>query len=289
MAKIKTETARWVYEYLESTQLSHVSELIMLGYDRFQEASPLIVHQHERSYEFVFVESGKVTWEVDGHLFPSHTGQFFYTRPGEWHRASFNFIEPCSIWWMIIADPSEHPGWLNLEDEDRMEIHHQLQQLPRIVFVDSRVREPFTKLRDIIEHNESLASCRVRHYILDIILQILNPSSKRQFPFDLQEAMIKLTEDIQATPEMRWSNKELADQVGVSESHFYRLFHDMHGQSPANYIDRLRIDIACQMLRQQEVSVTIIAMDLGYKTSQHFATVFKKYIGLTPSQWRNSS
>ncbi|OPA73033.1 hypothetical protein BVG16_30665 [Paenibacillus selenitireducens] len=289
MAKIKNETMRWVYEFPESAKLSHIPELIMLGYDRFHEASPLIVHQHERSYEFVFVDSGKVTWEVGGHLYPSHTGQVFYTRPGEWHSARLNFIEPCSIWWMIIADPSEHSGWLNLQDEDRMEIHHQLQQLPRVVFVDNRVREPFTKLRDIIEHNESLASCRVRHYVLDIILQMLNPSSNRQIPLDFQEAMIKLTETIQAAPETRWINKELADQVGVSESHFYRLFHDMHGQSPANYIDRLRMDIACQMLRQQEVSVTTVAMDLGYKTSQHFSTVFKKYIGLSPSQWRRSS
>ncbi|NIK79722.1 AraC-like DNA-binding protein/mannose-6-phosphate isomerase-like protein (cupin superfamily) [Paenibacillus castaneae] len=288
MVKIKTDTARWVYEFPESNQLSQVPELIMLGYDRFHEASPLNVHQHERSYEFVFVESGKVTWEVDGHLFPSHAGQFFYTQPGEWHRARLNFIEPCSIWWMIITDPSDHSGWLNLLDEDRMEIHHQLQQLPRIVFVDSRVREPFSKLRDIIEHHESFASCRVRHYVLDIILQILSPSSNRQIPFDLHAAMIKLTEAIKAAPEKRWNNKELADMVSVSESHFYRLFRDMHGQSPANYIDRLRMDHACQMLRQQEVSVTTVAMDLGYKTSQHFSTVFKKFIGLSPSQWRRA-
>ncbi|GGA00761.1 hypothetical protein GCM10008018_53860 [Paenibacillus marchantiophytorum] len=289
MPKKKTETARWVYKFPESDQLSRVPELIMLGYDRFHEASPLIVHQHERSYEFVFVDSGKVTWEVDGRLFHSHAGQFFYTQPGEWHRARFNFIEPSSIWWMIIADPSEHTGWLNLQDEDRMEIHNQLLHLPRIVFVDSRVREPFNKLRHIIEHKESLASCRVRHYVLDIILQIMNPSSSRQIPLDLHEAINKLTDDIQAAPDARWNNKVLADQIGVSESHFYRLFHDLHGQSPANYIDRVRMDLACQMLRQQEVSITTVAMDLGYKTSQHFATVFKKYMGQSPSQWRSHS
>ncbi len=152
--------------------------------------------------------------------------------------------------------------------------------------MDSRVREPFTKLRDIIEHYEPLASCRVRHYVLEIILQMLSPSSNRQISYDLQKAMITLTETIQATPEKRWTNKDLADQVGVSESHFYRLFHLMHGQSPANYMDRVRIELACQILIQKEISVTTVAMDLGYKTSQHFATVFKKYMGLSPSQWR---
>ncbi len=95
MVKIKTETARWVYEFLESDQLSHLPELIMLGFDHFQEAAPLNIHQHKRSYEYVFVDSGKVTWEVDGQLFTTHTGQIFHTRPGEWHRARLNFIEPC--------------------------------------------------------------------------------------------------------------------------------------------------------------------------------------------------
>ncbi|BBH18885.1 hypothetical protein Back11_02300 [Paenibacillus baekrokdamisoli] len=289
MAKIKAESTRWVYEYPAVDKLSSVPELILLGYDRFHEASPLNDHQHERSYEFVFVESGKVTWEVDGHLYASHTGQFFHTRPGEWHRARLSFIEPCSIWWMIIADPAENPGWLSLQDEDRIEIHKQLQQLPRVVFVNSRVREPFAKLRSIIDNNESLASCRVRHYVLDILLQMMNPSSIRQIPMDLKVAMNQLTALIEAAPETRWSNRELAAEVGVSESHFYRLFHDIHGQSPANYIDRLRMDRACQLLRQEGANVTTVAMDLGYKTSQHFATVFKKYIGLSPSQWRGFS
>ncbi|MFC5447125.1 cupin domain-containing protein [Paenibacillus aestuarii] len=67
----------------------------MLGFDHFQEAAPLNIHQHKRSYEYVFVDSGKVTWEVDGQLFTTHTGQIFHTRPGEWHRARLNFIEPC--------------------------------------------------------------------------------------------------------------------------------------------------------------------------------------------------
>jgi AraC-like DNA-binding protein/mannose-6-phosphate isomerase-like protein (cupin superfamily) len=286
MVKMHTETSRWVYEFSESNQLAHLPELIMLGYDRFQEASPLVIHKHERSYEYVFVDSGKVTWEVDGQLITSHTGQIFHTRPGEWHRARLNFIEPCRIWWLILLDPSEHVGWLNLPDEERMEIHNQLQKLPRIIPVDIRVRELFTKLRDIIEHYEPLSSCRIRHYVLDIILQMLHPSSNRQISFDLQKAMFTLAETVQAAPEKRWTNKDLANQIGVSESHFYRLFHLMYGQSPANYIDRLRIELSCQILLQKEISITTVAMDLGYKTSQHFATVFKKYMGLSPSQWR---
>lgn len=97
MAKLKVEPIRWTYEFPEVPTLSSVPELMMLGYDRFHEASPLNDHRHERSYEFVVVESGKVTWEVDGSLYPFHTGQCFHTRPGEWHRARPISLNPAAF------------------------------------------------------------------------------------------------------------------------------------------------------------------------------------------------
>ncbi|MFC5647935.1 AraC family transcriptional regulator [Paenibacillus solisilvae] len=289
MPRPKTESVRWIYQSQETTKFSNVPELIMLGHDRFHEASPLYDHRHEQCYEFVVVESGKVTWEVDGSLYATHTGQCFHTRPGEWHRARLNFIEPCSIWWIIVSDPAENPGWLGLHESDRLEFDCLLKQLPRVLQVDIRIREKFASMRAIMTDNVQLASCRLRHHVLDILLQMLDPSSARSLPSDLIEALTRLTAEIEAAPEKRWTNKELADRIGVSESHFYRLFQDMHGQSPANYIDRLRMDHACRLLLQPGSSITAVGMDLGYKTSQHFATVFKKYTGLTPTQWRGFS
>ncbi|SFS55806.1 AraC family transcriptional regulator [Paenibacillus sp. BC26] len=290
MAKVRNDAVRWEINDHAANRRIDFPELMMLGYDRFQEASPLADHQHDGCYEFVYVDNGRVTWEVDGDYYPSFTGQIFHTRPGEWHRARLNFIEPCSIWWFILRDPADYPGWLSFNDEDRHQIHQALQQLPRIVSVDSRVREQFYKLRSLLEAEEHSAAFRVRHHLVDILLQLLYPpAAARQLPLDLKESMLALTAQIDAAPERRWSNKELAALAGVSESHFYRLFHNLHGQSPANYMDRIRINRACELLRQPGANVTAVALDLGYKTSQHFATVFKKYIGVSPSSWRSSS
>ncbi|WP_376768318.1 helix-turn-helix domain-containing protein [Litoribacterium kuwaitense] len=62
----------------------------------------------------------------------------------------------------------------------------------------------------------------------------------------------------------------------------------MYGQSPTAFVDRLKIDDACRQLSSNQISITQLAYDLGFKTSQHFATVFKKYTGHTPSHWRNT-
>ena len=81
---------------------------------------------------------------------------------------------------------------------------------------------------------------------------------------------------------------ELARAANVSESHLYRLFRGVHGMPPAEFIERTRIDRACRLLLESSMSVTELALELGFKTSQHFATVFKKYKGVTPSAWRNA-
>jgi AraC-like DNA-binding protein/mannose-6-phosphate isomerase-like protein (cupin superfamily) len=288
MPRSKSDSARWVYEWKKSGEFASFPELEMFGFDRFQEASPLSDHRHARCFEFVYVENGKLAWEVDDALYPTHAGQFFHTKPGEWHRAGSHYVEPSSIWWIIVVDPGELPGWLGFGEADRLRIRRALGGLPRIVNADMRVREQFVKLRGLLEHGTGDDLFRVRHHLLDIVLQLLYPPVERQIPLDLREAMLALTAEIEAEPERRWANRELAAKVGVSESHFYRLFQELHGQSPANYIDRLRMNRACGLLRQPGASVTGVALDLGFKTSQHFATVFKKYIGVSPTQWRSS-
>ncbi|MFC4809686.1 helix-turn-helix transcriptional regulator [Paenibacillus sp. GCM10023250] len=288
MSRGKTDSARWEHEWSASGAFAGFPELEMMGYDRLTEATPLSDHRHERCYEFVYVESRRVTWEVGDALYPSHAGQFFHTKPGEWHRARFRYMEPSIIWWIIVVDPAELPGWLGFGEADRARIGAALSVLPRIVTADLRAREPFAKLRGVLEHGTADDLFRARHYLLDILLQLLDPPAARQLPLDLREAMLRLSADLEAEPERRWTNKELAARVGVSESHFYRLFQELHGQSPASYVDRLRMARACELLRRPESSVTGVAMDLGYKTSQHFATLFKKYVGASPTRWRSA-
>jgi AraC-like DNA-binding protein len=58
------------------------------------------------------------------------------------------------------------------------------------------------------------------------------------------------------------------------------------GFSPLNYLINIRISEAINLLKQQDLPVTDIALDVGFYSSQHFATTFKKLTGYTPSEYR---
>ncbi len=279
---------RWTYTIEDDGALSAPPELLMLGYDRFTEASPLSDHRHERSYEFVYMESGKATWEVGGRAFDSHAGQLFHTRPGEVHRARMDHIEPCSIWWMIVLDPAETNGWLRLEERERLELSSALREADRVVTTEAGILDTFRRMRRALERGEALSALELRTGIVDVLLRVFRPR-KQRLPVDLNEALTRLCFRIQAAPERRWATAELASALGVSESHAYRVFREAVGQSPASYIERQRVESACRRLLRPDAAITEVAFELGFKTSQHFATVFKRYTGFTPSQWRRSN
>jgi AraC-like DNA-binding protein/mannose-6-phosphate isomerase-like protein (cupin superfamily) len=79
---------------------------------------------------------------------------------------------------------------------------------------------------------------------------------------------------------------ELSKIAGLSKYHMLRLFTKEKGISPYSYLETIRIDHA-KMLLQQGVSPINVAMETGFADQSHFCNFFKKFIGLTPAQYRD--
>ncbi len=78
----------------------------------------------------------------------------------------------------------------------------------------------------------------------------------------------------------------LAAQAGLSKFYFNRLFKSAMGVSPSHYYITLRLDEARRLLRETKKSVVDIALDVGYSNPSHFAQLFRRVTGLSPSDYR---
>lgn len=68
--------------------------------------------------------------------------------------------------------------------------------------------------------------------------------------------------------------------------HFHRLFTSAVGLSPARYHTTLRIDTAKRLLHKTDGSIVAIALEVGHANPSHFARLFRRETGSTPSEYR---
>lgn len=79
---------------------------------------------------------------------------------------------------------------------------------------------------------------------------------------------------------------DLAAEVGLSSSHFARAFTIRLGLSPYNFIMKLRIERASELLLASDKSLAEIAFNCGLSDQAHFSRLFRRFVGTTPSRWR---
>src|SRR5215470_13229475 len=96
----------------------------------------------------------------------------------------------------------------------------------------------------------------------------------------------KVKEFVHAKMEDELSLGELAQSVGLSTAHFAEMFRKSMGETPHQFVLRVRIERAKEMLRSAESRVLDVAIACGFKTQQHFARVFRGLCGTSPTEYR---
>jgi len=79
---------------------------------------------------------------------------------------------------------------------------------------------------------------------------------------------------------------ELAAEARLSPFHFARMFKESVGVPPRVYLTRLRMERACELLRETDIPITEIALDVGYSSNQVLARVFARHRHMSPSEYR---
>ena len=79
---------------------------------------------------------------------------------------------------------------------------------------------------------------------------------------------------------------ELADICSMSETHFRRIFESYINMSPMDYVNLIRIQKACELMKKTNDSMDTIAVRCGFSTTSTFNRNFRKFVGTSPYQWK---
>lgn len=116
-------------------------------------------------------------------------------------------------------------------------------------------------------------------------LALLSPRTLRQgeHPLDLDKVHGLMQERLHHALNL----DTLAAAVGLSKFHFCKKYKALTGHSPIQHFIRLKMEQACYLLDISDQSVNLISQQLAYEDPHYFSRLFKKVIGISPSEYRD--
>lgn len=127
--------------------------------------------------------------------------------------------------------------------------------------------------------------------LLDIFECLADPSDLCQIAeavspvSDASEKVERIDRYISCNLVRRFTLDDIASYAGMNRTYFCLFFKKHYGLSLTDHVNRLRIDMACSLLRQGNSSVADIARRCGFPTVTYFNRVFKKNMGVSPREF----
>lgn len=266
----------------------------------------LNAHRNE-GLEIVLLETGGVGFEVDGRVHSLQAGNLTITRPWQLHKLGDPHIGRGRLCWLIldvgVRRPNQEwnwPSWVILAAKDLAELTRKLRHGEQAVWVASpRMRQVFAELADcVLRWNQPRVGSRLVVALNRLLVELLDVLAEQQ----LEESSALVTRrrtvelflnDLLANPASSaepWSLEAMAGQCGMGITAMAKYCKELVNTGPMAYLNQCRLEHAARALRVAPgLSITEIALQAGFNSSQYFATLFRQRHHMTPLQYRHHS
>jgi AraC-like DNA-binding protein len=250
------------------------------------------------SLRFYYVVDGRFDWMIQDHHYILYPGDLAVVLPGQCFGGEKDLLDIGTVSWMHLElQQSDKNGNVALGKWSRLS-ENESRTIGRILLLNnapvlSKLKEAGIIFQNIHNEftNQEIGYCtRINQLIDELFILIARQltrqnNSRRDFP----QTFMKLEQTLRENLSHQWTVEEMAALVGLGITAFSEKVKSFTGFSPLNYLINIRISEAIKLLKRQDVHVTDIALDVGFYSSQHFATTFKKLTGYTPSEFRKKN
>jgi len=296
----------------EMPVITHIAEAICVP-EHVRE-----MHSHA-VFEICYVLAGKAERTVGTKSMTVGPGDVYVIRPGEVHGARADARDPYHFFaigfdpsWIALKSAHADPLSPGPREDDLSRAMVETEVLDaELRILDQRLihggqgaenifRRIITEL-DRMEANprkRALTVVMIQALVIELLVFVTRCSiaSREQSTgsFRLRQPVRSEFQRLLAWLETRLEDPpsltEMAARVGLTPAHFTVAFKREVGQTPLEHLNNLRIDEAARrLIESPSASITGIALDLGFSSSQYFSYVFRRLKGCTPRQWRSSN
>ena len=249
---------------------------------------PRILHKHDAFLEILFVRSGTGVYILDETRYPIREGDLILCSAGTLHDEDPACSDNLSTLCVGVTDvqtrglPPNHligPSYTPVfpAGESAGAIEYLMTDIYSMLASDpDRFAETCHYMMMALVSRVLAAT---REYCA------LHGDTLRRQP-DIIAAKVKAY--INAHFEEDFSLRDISDAIRVSPYHLAHIFKEQTGYSPKQYTLRRRLGEAQTLLITTRISITDIALRVGFGSLSHFNNMFSKYIGMSPGSYRES-
>lgn len=266
----------------------------------------LAEHRNE-GVEIVYLENGAQTFTVDNLAYPIRGGQFTVTRPWQLHKLGAPHLGPGRLHWFIIdvgvRRPTQEwhwPNWVILGRAIMTELTRRLRHNEHPVWKATRdLHHAFQDIAEVLVNKDDPTRYpRIAIQINRVLLGVLDALKQQQSYDDPSltgadrtvEIFLRDLEQNQTNASLPWTLESMAHACGMSMTTFSKYCHRVVNTSAITYLGRCRLEHAARLLRDDlDRSITQVALDVGFSSSQYFATCFLRRFRRTPKAFRSEA
>ena len=165
---------------------------------------------------------------------------------------------------------------------------------PGIVKLSSSQRALFTEIVDRLKSGSALEIIHANVCFINLLTGIClllqgRGEKEESSSSDAERRVVNFLQHLEQRCDEPWMLDQMAEEAGLKRSRFGLLCRSLTGESPGIYLNRLRIRKSRRLLEDTDWTITDIAFDCGFSSSQYFAKIFRQFQGHEPTHYRRVS
>lgn len=242
-------------------------------------------HTHTKVLEICYFLKGRQYYKIGDSLHELSGNDIIIIAPDIDHSTDRHPEDKGELYWFQISLEKNEGKLCYLPQEQSDQLLQQLIKNANRIFKGSfKLKFVLMRLmRELQEPKSTMRALSINQLILQLLMETLTLSEDQQ-PSAPLERFQTIDDFILKNIERSIFVDELATLINLSTPYFKDWFKKNKGIPPKEYINRTKIERAKTDLLIKK-SITQVAYDLGFGSSQYFATVFKKFSGTTPKSF----
>jgi len=250
-------------------------------------------YEHFHAYcEIFYLKSGACIYTVNNIVYHLSAGDIFIVAPGDSHSTKYEGLVPCErvvVYFKFPVIPDYFWG-------SHQEILNDLNKSGKVILVKKGQQLMESMLNRMLEENNVPDEYSYELLVLLAMELLLCIRRDGIFVYEQLKPPSQISTDIEDTLRYIAQNyampltlNEVAESINLSPTYLSKKFRKVTGVTFKEYVNYIRIKQASQALLTTDDSITSIALNCGFNSSNYFKDIFRRMNGVSPRTFRKFS